>query len=39
MQSLFAAILQVLAPFPEARQAVSEALAGAKQPPKLIAPK
>jgi hypothetical protein len=39
MQSLFAAILQVLAPFPEARAAVSEPLAGALTPPKLIAPK
>ena len=36
MQSLFAAILQVLAPFPEARQAVSEALANTKKPPKMI---
>ena len=36
MQSLFAAILQVLGPFPEARQAVSEALAGARTPPKVI---
>ena len=36
MQSLFAAILQVLAPFPEARAAVSEALAGARKPPKVI---
>jgi hypothetical protein len=38
MQSLFAAILQVLAPYPEARQAVSEALAGVRKPPKLITP-
>jgi hypothetical protein len=37
MQSLFAAILQVLAPYPEARQAVSEALAGVR-PPKALAP-
>jgi hypothetical protein len=36
MQSLFGAILQVLAPFPEARSAVSEALASARTPPKLI---
>ena len=39
MQSLFAAILQVLAPFPEARQAVSEALAGARKPPQITAPR
>ncbi len=39
MQSLFAAILKVLEPFPEARAAVSEALAGARKPPKVIAPK
>ncbi len=39
MQSLFAAILQVLAPYPEARRAVSEALAGVRKPPKAIAPK
>ena len=32
MQSLFAAILQVLASFPEARAAVSEALAGVRKP-------
>ena len=37
MQSLFAAILQVLAPFPEARQAVSEALADVR-PPKTLPP-
>lgn len=36
MQGLFAAILQVLSPFPEARQAVSEALANTKKPPKMI---
>jgi len=34
MQGLFAAILQMLSPFPEARQAVSEALANTKQPPR-----
>src|SRR5450755_246389 len=38
MQSLFAAILQVLGPFPEARAAVSEALAGTRKPPKLLPP-
>jgi hypothetical protein len=38
MQSLFAAILQVLGPFREARAAVSEALAGARKPPKLLPP-
>ena len=38
MQSLFAAILQALAPFPDARQAVSEALACVRKPPKVIPP-
>ena len=36
MQSLFAIILQVLAPYPEARAAVSEALAGVRKPPNAI---
>ncbi len=35
MQSLFAAILQVLTAFPEARQAVSEALASVRNPRRL----
>ncbi len=39
MQGLFAAILQVLSPFPEARQAVSEALANNKPPPRIISSK
>ena len=38
MQSLFAAILQVMAPYPEARQAVSEALAGGQEATPIAAP-
>ena len=37
-QSLFGAILQELAPFPEARAAVSEAPAGGRKPPNLLPP-
>ncbi|MBL8799670.1 MAG: hypothetical protein JNM56_37655 [Planctomycetia bacterium] len=35
MQGLFAAILQILAPYPEARTAVAQALAGKCNPPQL----